>query len=591
MFRLAMFLRLPTLAVISLLVLLPDPPAIAETLVRIEDYDLDELRSTGFELKRKARIEVEAVGARPRWASDFVAYAWILNASTREVVWSQEQERSERDRDKSVLRRTRSEIDLEPGRYELYAWAGSSWTVRGMRIRFADVDDWGDIVRGRWSEERSARELRRVVRDCYVELASDQISKGDLSSFEPTGEIPGSVYRATRLGDHRFVQTELVLDRPMNLRIYAVCEYPRNLDAPADGGWIVDAASRERVWDMRRRDTRKGGGAEKNRVYDDEVHLEAGRYVLAYGTDDSHSWEAWNANPPEDPMNWGITLLAGKGFDRGAFRVNEKYSRGEPLLATTKARDNDWLEQPFRLKRDARLQILALGEWDDHNDEFADRAWISRAGSSDIVWEMRHRDTAHAGGAEKNRMFDGTVELAAGDYVAHYETDGSHSYRDWNADRPYEPEAWGLALYAGPGVASRDFAVLEQKPRERTASVLVQLDEVGDNARVRDQFSLEKPTRVRIYALGEGVDGDMYDYGWIENKETGQVVWEMTYRTTRPAGGARKNRMFDGVILLDAGTYLVRYETDDSHSFPDWNARRPRDPRSWGITVSQAEKE
>jgi hypothetical protein len=570
MSRLARALRPPALAVFCSLATLFTLPAAAETLVRIDDYDLDEIRSTGFQLPRKARIEVEAVGVRSRWASEFTAYAWILDATTREVVWSQEEERSERVRDSRSLRRSRDELELEPGRYELY-------------------DDWSHLVRGDWDDERSGRELRSAVRDCWVELRSEDISKRELETFEPTGEIAGAVYRAAPLRNHQFIQTELVLDRPMSLRVYAVCEYPRGFDAPADGGWIVDAASRERVWDLARRDTRKGGGAEKNRVHDDEVRLAAGRYVLCYGTDDSHSWEEWNANPPEDPMNWGITLLPGKDFDAAAFHVNEELSRGEPLLAATKVRDNDWIEQPFRLARDGEIQVRSLGEWDGR--EFADRAWIGKPGSSDIVWEMRHRDTEHAGGAVKNRMFDGVLELPAGDYVAHYESDDSHSYRSWNADQPYEPEAWGLTIWAGRGLEAGDFFVLEQKPREQLPNVLVQLDEIGDDARVREEFTLDKPTRVRIYALGEGVGGDMYDFGWIERKDTGQVVWEMTYRATRPAGGARKNRLFDGEILLDAGTYVVRYETDDSHSFPDWNDRRPRDPHRWGIAISRAEPE
>jgi hypothetical protein len=81
----------------------------------------------------------------------------------------------------------------------------------------------------------------------------------------------------------------------------------------------------------------------------------------------------------------------------------------------------------------------------------------------------------------------------------------------------------------------------------------------------------------------------MYDFGWIDNDETGQTEWEMTWRNTDPAGGADKNRKFEGTIVLDPGTYEVNYITDGSHSFNDWNASHPRDPKSWGITVSLAE--
>ncbi|MCH7619784.1 MAG: hypothetical protein IH880_08470 [Candidatus Marinimicrobia bacterium] len=82
----------------------------------------------------------------------------------------------------------------------------------------------------------------------------------------------------------------------------------------------------------------------------------------------------------------------------------------------------------------------------------------------------------------------------------------------------------------------------------------------------------------------------MHDFGWIENVRSGRTVWEMTYRMTDHAGGAKKNRMFDGTIVLEPGEYVARYETDDSHSFNDWNASRPYDPFNWGITVRIAEK-
>jgi hypothetical protein len=586
-------IQIPVLALTATLVSMPVAPARADTLIRVDRYNLDELGSTGFELPRKARVEIEAVGLRPRRARDYSAYAWILDTKTREVVWSQQDARSERKGDDRDLRRTKHEIDLEPGRYELYTWAGSASTIRGSRIYIADSDDWHDIVRGRWDDGWSDHDLRRATRDCYVELRSNDLSKNDVKTFEPTGEIPGAIYRATRLGDGTYKQVALTLDRPMNLRIYALVEYPRDFDGVADGGWIVDTVTRDRVWDIARRDTRRGGGAEKNRVFDDEVHLDAGKYVLYWGTDDSHSWDGWNANPPDDPMNWGVTLLPGKNFERAGFHLDEHYSRGEPLLALTRARDNDWLEQPFSLAREANLQVYALGEWDRDRREFADRAWITKAASSDVVWEMEDRNTEAAGGAEKNRMSDGTIKLPAGEYVAHYETDDSHSYHDWNSAAPFDEQAWGLSLYAGPGFVTKDFKLLEQTSQQSSANTLVQIVGVGDHARKEREFEIDRPTRVRIYAIGEGVDGMMYDYGWIENKRTGQVVWEMTYRSTRPAGGAHKNRLFDGTILLDAGSYEVHYETDDSHSFPDWNARRPRDPHSWGITLSiaKAEKE
>src|SRR5262249_36883878 len=98
----------------------------------------------------------------------------------------------------------------------------------------------------------------------------------------------------------------------------------------------------------------------------------------------------------------------------------------------------------------------------------------------------------------------------------------------------------------------------------------------------------DRETTLRIYALGEGTSSRMVDYGWIENAKTGKTVWEMTYRITEHAGGAPKNRRVDTTITLPAGDYIVKYDSDDSHAFAEWNAAPPDDREAWGITVSRA---
>lgn len=64
----------------------------------------------------------------------------------------------------------------------------------------------------------------------------------------------------------------------------------------------------------------------------------------------------------------------------------------------------------------------------------------------DYGWEMKHIDTEHAGGAEKNRMVDKTIHLDEGSYMAFYVSDGSHNYGDWNTAPPYVQTRWGLTL-------------------------------------------------------------------------------------------------------------------------------------------------
>lgn len=563
----------------------------AETFIEVDGLELGELVAVGFELPRDVTLRVDAVGVRPRGSRDLSAYAWILDSDTREPVWVMDRRNTRRVEDNRLLRQVAEELDLEAGRYELYAYASPRWRTSGRF--FWNGGEWrnwfGDGHSYSWSE-RGSRSVRRALDECFVKISADDLSKADVAQFEPTGDIAGALMQYNRLGDGEYIRAGFRLHEAMDLDIYALIELPEDWDHGADHGWIIDARTQERVWYMTHRNTEHAGGADKNRLFRNTVRLDAGEYVLIYGTDDSHSYEQFNASPPFDPLNWGITLSAANPSDAGKFEVIEVPQRAKPLVDLTGVRDYDFVEQPFRLKRDAEVVIHAVGEYSERDREFVDYGWIQKAGSSEIVWEMTRRNTLHAGGANKNRMFDGRVELTAGEYIAFYVTDDSHSYRRWNADAPFDPEGWGMAIFAGPEMSEGDLELIAQSDLEQNPDILVAITRVGDDRMLSERFTLDQPARVRVYALGEGVDRRMYDYGYIENVDTREIVWEMTWRNSRHAGGARKNRVYDGELLLEAGTYEVSYETDDSHSFQDWNARRPHDPQNWGITVSLADR-
>ncbi|MFQ5600365.1 MAG: hypothetical protein ACE5G2_07400, partial [Candidatus Krumholzibacteriia bacterium] len=502
--------------------------ASADTLIHLDRFELGELQVVGFELPRAARIEIEAVGVWPRHSAQLSAYAWILDTETRAPVWVMERRNTSRVSGKRLLREAMETLELEAGRYELYAFAGARWRTGRSFRRIIGLHQLRDLFRGDSDWRSDPRAVERAVEDCSVKLSSPDVSQGDLVQFEPTGEIPGALLRYTRLGDSEYIKTGFTVSKPTDLRIYSIIEFPEDWRHPVDHGWIVDAATRERVWQMDDRNTRHAGGDEKNRMFDDEIHLEKGDYILYYGTDDSHAYEEFSANPPHDPLNWGITILPGENSDRGALHVTEAFERGEPLVELIRARDYEFLEQPFRLQKDGELQVYAIGEYSYGDRGFTDYGWIQKAGSSEVVWEMTRRSTFHAGGAQKNRMFDESIRLPAGTYVAHYVTDDSHSFRNWNADAPFDRRSWGLTIYAGAGLRVDDFELLSEDDLPKNPDVLVRIVRVGDRERLRERFTLDKETRIHIYALGEGRD-DMYDYGWIEEVETGEIVWEMTW--------------------------------------------------------------
>jgi hypothetical protein len=115
-------------------------------------------------------------------------------------------------------------------------------------------------------------------------------------------------------------------------------------------------------------------------------------------------------------------------------------------------------------------------------------------------------------------------------------------------------------------------------------SAITEIIRVGDSADKTAEFTLPRAQSVRVFAIGEGQAGAMFDFGWIESVETGKPVWEMKAPETKHAGGADKNRFVDSVVTLPAGRYRLRYKSDDSHSFDNWNALPP-DVNYWGIAL------
>jgi hypothetical protein len=334
---------------------------------------------------------------------------------------------------------------------------------------------------------------------------------------------------------------------------------------------------------MTYRNSDYAGGDKKNRKVHETISLPAGQYAVFFVTDDSHSYQRWNASPPYDPMFWGMTIKLANPSMKQYVKVYDYEATPEEnvVVKFNRMRDEEFKTQGFELKRPRDLRIYALGEGRD-GDMF-DYGWIVDAKTNRKVWEMDYYDTEHAGGDEKNRLIDEVKHFDKGNYIVYYVTDGSHSYWDWNTAPPHDQERWGITIYGAD--ASFDPADVSEYEPKADAAILAQVVRAGDHDRERERFSLAKQTDVRVYAIGEGDDGRMYDYGWIENADTRKVVWEMTYRKTRNAGGADKNRLVDDVISLEGGEYILYYESDGSHSFNNWNADPPYDAVNWGITV------
>ena len=76
-----------------------------------------------------------------------------------------------------------------------------------------------------------------------------------------------------------------------------------------------------------------------------------------------------------------------------------------------------------------------------------DYAWVENAETHETIWEMKYRDSEHAGGASKNRLVASTGWLPAGDYVLRYRSDDSHSPESWNEDPPDDERHYGVTVF------------------------------------------------------------------------------------------------------------------------------------------------
>src|SRR5213075_3231839 len=113
--------------------------------------------------------------------------------------------------------------------------------------------------------------------------------------------------------------------------------------------------------------------------------------------------------------------------------------------------------------------------------------------------------TGHAGGAEKNRLFDSVIHLAPGNYLVYYKSDDSHSYDHWNGAPPAEQRYWGISIFPASGKLN-PADVGPFMTMHATDFTVAQLTHMGNDEDASTTFQLGRQTRLRILAIGEGRD-------------------------------------------------------------------------------------
>ena len=389
---------------------------------RLEPYDL---RVVGFELPRDAAVRIEAQGLGIRKTSRFLtfqwrdrdddtmlAYAWLLDARTRRPVWTLDSDNSEPDDDNSYLLRADHRLDLPAGPYELYYFSGLEWL---------ESDESGDEGNESWwsslfgSDQPSGRQVEDALESGYVTVSAEGLTERDAPTFEVIGSLPDALILQQQLGDSTLRVSGFKLDRVADLRVYGLIEKAELQPTASDFGWIVNAITREVVWNANDAKLEKAGGAAKNQLFDESLRLQPGSYLVYYGTDSSHSYERFNAPPPHDPFNWGITILPGAEFVADAFGLFEPAQEGEALIEIKEVGVDETIERAFRMNSSGSLHVLALGEYDEDDGKFYDDGWIVDASTGETVWRLTGRNTMGAGGCREEPTLRRPGRVTGGD--------------------------------------------------------------------------------------------------------------------------------------------------------------------------------
>lgn len=100
-------------------------------------------------------------------------------------------------------------------------------------------------------------------------------------------------------------------------------------------------------------------------------------------------------------------------------------------------------------------------------------------------------------------------------------------------------------------------------------------------------FLINIPDQAKKITKSKGIRKlqTLSDFGWIED-ESGNKVWAMHLRDAQFAGGAQKNIKIDQIAQLKAGKYKLKYFSDESHGWRNWDDVAPTTP-FYGIIIYQ----
>jgi CubicO group peptidase (beta-lactamase class C family) len=129
---------------------------------------------------------------------------------------------------------------------------------------------------------------------------------------------------------------------------------------------------------------------------------------------------------------------------------------------------------------------------------------------------------------------------------------------------------------AGPITGSGSHSSTPTGQRYADWPVIASIEDLGGNVEESVPFALEGCTRLRVYGTGAGSRWGMEDLAYVQNADTGQVIWRVFgFGTTQRSAGIRE---IDRPLTLVAGSYRLYFSTQP-------RTRQPPGEAAVGITL------
>lgn len=182
-------------------------------------------------------------------------------------------------------------------------------------------------------------------------------------------------------------------------------------------------------------------------------------------------------NPAKDQYTLLPTIMNKMMSEGLKERIHKISESGDPIASISKVGEASNLEKPFSLNQDQKVLIICVGEGEMNVGLGVTDAGSLLTADGKTIWSMNNLfKTFNDGGAFKNRLALGCLNLKKGDYKISFATDVGHSYGTWNAIPPPDSNWYGIQVLS---LSESDYKIINEMNEKEINSDKFMPMEVG----------------------------------------------------------------------------------------------------------------